>query len=68
MSFDSSKSNEACVGPTSESAGKSSSCAGCPNQSACSSGKGAEPPKDDHVIDRMASVKHKILVLSGKVF
>jgi hypothetical protein len=37
--------NETCVGPSSENAGKASSCAGCPNQGACSSGeaKKAEP-------------------------
>jgi Mrp family chromosome partitioning ATPase len=30
--------NETCVGPSSDNAGKASSCAGCPNQSACASG------------------------------
>lgn len=33
-----SNANETCVGPSSENAGKASSCAGCPNQSACASG------------------------------
>jgi len=63
--------NEGCIGPTSENAGKASGCAGCPNQSACSSGATKEALKDqeataDHINDRMALVKHKLLVLSGK--
>jgi len=63
--------NENCVGPTSENAGKASSCAGCPNQSACSSGATKEALQDaenvaSHIGDRMALVKHKLLVLSGK--
>jgi hypothetical protein len=35
--------NEECVGPSSELAGKVSSCAGCPNQSSCASGAAAAP-------------------------
>lgn len=59
--------NEGCVGPQSESAGKASSCAGCPNQSACASGAARLPtPTHDEVKARMADVKHVILVLSGK--
>ena len=59
--------NEQCVGPSSEQAGKASSCAGCPNQSACASGAAAAPdPAALHVLNRMAQVKHKILILSGK--
>jgi len=58
---------EGCVGPQSEVAGKASGCAGCPNQSACASGAAKAPdPAQAHVLGRMASVKHKILVLSGK--
>ena len=34
--------NENCPGAMSESAGKSSACDGCPNQSLCSSGKARE--------------------------
>lgn len=58
---------EGCVGVSSEAAGKASSCAGCPNQSACASGeaKKADPAVAD-VKDRLANVKRKILVLSGK--
>ena len=61
--------NDNCVGPSSEQAGKVSSCAGCPNQAICASGKGAssEPDPDAlQVRDRMANIKHKILVLSGE--
>lgn len=63
----SNKVNEDCVGPSSENAGKVSSCAGCPNQNVCASGKGKEvDPSTKLVADRMSSIKHKILVLSGK--
>jgi Mrp family chromosome partitioning ATPase len=59
--------NEGCVGPQSEQAGKMSGCAGCPNQGACSSGEPkAVDPAIAFVNDRMALIKHKILVLSGK--
>ena len=51
-----------------EQAGKSSSCAGCPNQSLCASGeaKKKDPALAD-VQDRLSKVKRKILVLSGGV-
>ena len=59
-----SNANETCVAGT-ESAGKVSSCDGCPNQKACSSGEGL--PKPEVVgLDKLSQVKHKILVLSGK--
>lgn len=59
--------NAGCVGPSSEMAGKANACAGCPNQSACASGAAAAPdPALSIMSDRMALVKHKILVLSGK--
>ena len=60
--------NEGCVGPSSAEAGKSAGCAGCPNQASCSTGTGAatEDPATGFVRDRMSSIKHKILVLSGK--
>jgi Mrp family chromosome partitioning ATPase len=60
--------NEGCVGPSSKDAGKASACDGCPNQSACASGAGAGAPDPavQAVKDRMAQVKHKLLVLSGK--
>ena len=46
--------------------GKADSCAGCPNQQACASGEVKVDPAIAFVQDRMAQVKHKILVLSGK--
>eukprot|EP00606_Chrysophyceae_sp_TOSAG23-5_P000856 GSChrysophyteH2.ASY1.ANO1.122.1 assembled CDS len=58
--------NEECVAGT-ELAGKASSCEGCPNQGACSSGEPAAPdPAAANVLNRMAQIKKKILVLSGK--
>jgi len=59
--------NSECVGPQSDNAGKASSCAGCPNQSACATGKNRGPdPALAQVAQTLSSVKHKILVLSGK--
>lgn len=59
--------NEQCVGPSSENAGKVSSCDGCPSQASCASGANRGPdPSAEQVRARMAQVKHKILVLSGK--
>jgi hypothetical protein len=56
-----------CPGVASDAAGKSDSCAGCPNQAACASGAGKQvDPAVALVAERLASVKHKILVLSGK--
>lgn len=58
---------ESCVGPASDEAGKASACAGCPNQAACAAGEGKkEDPALREVAERLANVKHKILVLSGK--
>ena len=48
-------------------AGKASACAGCPNQQLCASGEAAKPdPAVAVIAQRLANVKHKILVLSGK--
>lgn len=55
-----------CVGPSSDEAGKADSCAGCPNQSSCASGETKVDNSQILIQNRMASVKHKILVLSGK--
>ncbi|CAG7883857.1 unnamed protein product [Brassica rapa] len=52
-----------CPGPLAETAGKSESCADCPNQQACATGTAPTGPDP---AERMASVKHKILVLSCK--
>uniref|UniRef100_A0A0N4ZY09 Cytosolic Fe-S cluster assembly factor NUBP1 homolog n=1 Tax=Parastrongyloides trichosuri TaxID=131310 RepID=A0A0N4ZY09_PARTI len=62
-----SNANESCPGTGSANAGKSSGCAGCPNQTSCASGKGPAPDEDSIFIsDRLKDVKHKILILSGK--
>ncbi|XP_051743794.1 cytosolic Fe-S cluster assembly factor nubp1 isoform X1 [Ctenopharyngodon idella] len=58
---------EHCPGTSSEQAGKSSACQGCPNQNICASGAAKAPdPAIEEIRQKMASVKHKILVLSGK--
>ncbi|XP_065221224.1 cytosolic Fe-S cluster assembly factor Nubp1 homolog [Planococcus citri] len=57
---------EHCPGTQSESAGKVSACEGCPNQVICSSGASKVDPGIELVKARLSTVKHKILVLSGK--
>lgn len=58
---------EHCPGTASESAGKTSACAGCPNQSICSSGAAAAvDPGLEMVQSRLTEVRHKLMVLSGK--
>ncbi|OQV18630.1 Cytosolic Fe-S cluster assembly factor nubp1 [Hypsibius exemplaris] len=58
---------EHCPGTGSEEAGKTSACAGCPNQIICASSKPKEAdPAVDQIKVRLLSVQHKILVLSGK--
>mmetsp|Transcript_30551 Transcript_30551/g.67135 ORF Transcript_30551/g.67135 Transcript_30551/m.67135 type:complete len:390 (-) Transcript_30551:275-1444(-) len=68
-----SNANEGCVGPTSSDAGKASACAGCPNQSACSTGKFSSPEakaaqeaEADQIRAALSNVSHALLVLSGK--
>jgi Mrp family chromosome partitioning ATPase len=59
--------NENCPGVSSTTAGKSSSCAGCPNQKVCASGK--EPEEDpalEIIAKKLSNVRNIILVLSGK--
>ncbi|KAL9367093.1 hypothetical protein Peur_038292 [Populus x canadensis] len=58
--------NEHCPGPQSDSAGKSDSCQGCPNQQDCATAPKGPDPDLVAIAERMATVKHKILVLSGK--
>ncbi|KAL1203404.1 Cytosolic Fe-S cluster assembly factor NBP35 [Cardamine amara subsp. amara] len=58
--------NEHCPGPQSDSAGKSDSCAGCPNQEVCATAPKGPDPDLVTIAERMSTVKHKILVLSGK--
>lgn len=58
---------EHCPGTESEAAGKDSACEGCPNQQICASSVPKGPDPDVSLIaERLANVKHKILVLSGK--
>jgi Mrp family chromosome partitioning ATPase len=57
---------EHCVGPESEQAGTADSCAGCPNQAICASAPKGPDPDIPLITARLAGVKHKILVLSGK--
>ncbi|TEB36505.1 P-loop containing nucleoside triphosphate hydrolase protein [Coprinellus micaceus] len=58
---------EHCPGTESDLAGKSDACAGCANQDVCASGAPKAPdPSIPLITSRMSTVKHKILVLSGK--
>ncbi|KAI4211598.1 MAG: hypothetical protein LQ351_005639 [Letrouitia transgressa] len=57
---------EHCPGPESASAGKGDACAGCPNQQICASTPKGPDPDIPLITSRLAGVKHKILVLSGK--
>ncbi|EFC50417.1 MRP-like mind family ATPase [Naegleria gruberi] len=63
--------NEHCPGVESQNAGKSSSCAGCPNQSLCASGGmkngiNQTAVETEQIKEAMKSIKRKFLVLSGK--
>jgi Mrp family chromosome partitioning ATPase len=56
-----------CPGLSSETAGKASPCAGCPNQNACATGSAAAPDRSPaEVFERLQNVQYKILVMSGK--
>ncbi|KAK4099343.1 cytosolic Fe-S cluster assembly factor NBP35 [Parathielavia hyrcaniae] len=57
---------EHCPGPESEQAGTADSCAGCPNQKICASAPKGPDPDIPLITSRLAGVKHKVLVLSGK--
>ncbi|GJN66725.1 cytosolic Fe-S cluster assembly factor nbp35 [Purpureocillium lilacinum] len=57
---------EHCPGPESQQAGTADSCAGCPNQAICASAPKGPDPDIPVISARLADVKHKILVLSGK--
>ncbi|KAJ8493965.1 hypothetical protein OPV22_015686 [Ensete ventricosum] len=58
--------NEHCSGLQSEEAGKADACAGCPNQQICDTAPKGPDPDLVTVAERMATIKHKIRVLSGK--
>ncbi|KAL5117900.1 cytosolic Fe-S cluster assembly factor nbp35 [Pleosporales sp. CAS-2024a] len=53
-------------GPESEQAGTADNCAGCPNQAICAAAPKGPDPDIAAITARLSSVKHKILVLSGK--
>lgn len=56
-----------CPGADSAQAGRGASCQGCPNQKLCASGAGAAPdPAVEEIREKMKTVRHRILVLSGK--
>ena len=60
----------ACPGTSSEAAGTTDACVGCPNATACASGAGRSgggaDPEALALAARMRQVRHKLLVLSGK--
>ncbi|BBN11938.1 ATP-binding protein involved in chromosome partitioning [Marchantia polymorpha subsp. ruderalis] len=58
--------NEHCPGTEAEEAGKAASCEGCPNQEVCATAPKGPDPDLAAIADRMSSVKHKVVVLSGK--
>ena len=59
--------NDHCPGTQSSNAGKESGCDGCPNQQICATGAlKQEDPQIPIINEKLASIKHKILVLSGK--
>lgn len=57
---------EHCPGTESDMAGKSSACAGCPNQQICATAPKGPDPDIPAIQERLQGVKHKILILSGK--
>lgn len=58
---------EHCPGTDSNTAGKASACEGCPNQKICATGEANLPDPDlPKIAENLMSVKHKILILSGK--
>lgn len=57
---------EHCPGPESQQAGKMDACAGCPNQQICATAPKGPDPDIPLIQARMATVEHKLLILSGK--
>eukprot|EP00249_Psilotum_nudum_P008706 c21460_g1_i1 orf=47-1291(+) len=58
--------NQHCPGTEAEAAGKAAACKGCPNQEICATAPKGPDPDLVAISERMSSVKHKVLVLSGK--
>ena len=61
-----SKEPEHCPGPQSEQAGSADACQTCDNKDICTSLPKGPDPDIPLISQRLASIKHKILVLSGK--
>ena len=58
---------EHCPGVGTEQSGKAAACDGCPNQKSCSNAGPAPPDPDiQRIAERLAGVRHKGLILSGK--
>ena len=57
---------EHCPGPESNLAGKGDACAGCPNQTICASTPKGPDPDIPLINTKLATIRHKILILSGK--
>lgn len=57
---------EHCPGPTSEKAGQGDACQTCDNKEICTSLPKGPDPDIPLISKRLSSIKHKILVLSGK--
>ncbi|PMD33274.1 protein NBP35 [Hyaloscypha variabilis F] len=57
---------EHCPGPESQQAGQGDACQTCPNKEICASAPKGPDPDIPAITERLADVKHKILVLSGK--
>ncbi len=55
-----------CPGTSSEEAGKAAACAGCPNQAICATAPKGPDPDLAAIAERLRTIKHVILVLSGK--
>ncbi|KAK3243261.1 cytosolic Fe-S cluster assembly factor nbp35 [Cymbomonas tetramitiformis] len=58
--------NEHCPGTSSDQAGKASACQGCPNKAICATAPKGPDPDVAAVAERLKTVKHTVLVLSGK--
>lgn len=57
---------EHCPGPQSKSAGQAEACQTCDNKDICTSLPKGPDPDIPLISKRLASIKHKVLVLSGK--
>jgi len=58
--------NAGCPGMNSEDRGKASACEGCPNRAFCMSNKIVVDPDLEIIKKKMETIKHKVLILSGK--